>query len=118
MRDSKGRKEGLKYVGATGGEIPNRGEMVITFKTENGSTHSKVFQDAAVGMPIMSAGEMTEEDLEVILRKKGGIVRHPDGQEFKIIKRSGVFFIEMRVPKHLACPKESSNQDFHRPGNA
>ena len=93
---------------------------MIPYKTDDGSSHVKIFQDAAVGMPIMSAGETTDEDLEVTLRKHDGKVVHPETQKsFGLIKKSGVYFVKMRVPKHLACPKESEKPEgFHGPGAA
>ena len=118
--NQKGHAMAFKYVDATSDEPPNRREMATQFQTDDGSGHTKVFQDAAGGMPIMSAGKMTEDDLDVLLQKTGGKVMCPEtGRGFNLIKRSGVYVCKMRIPKHLACPREVEQPSgFTRPGTA
>ena len=64
-----------------------------------------VFQNAAVGMPILSTSKMADEDSILVFHKKGGFVYHLPSQTMTpFIKRLGVYVIQLRVPKEIDSP--------------
>ena len=63
---------------------------------------NSTFQNAEVGMPIFSISQVTAEQHEVTFREHDGYILHvPSGKKFFFIKRSGVYFIKMKVPREL-----------------
>ena len=70
VRESAAPKQGVKYVGATGDTISNRGEAEIHFWTPDGQNRMTVFQNASVGMPILSISKLTDEGNDVLFTKK------------------------------------------------
>ena len=102
IRQSQGQKDGVQFQAADGGLLPNRGEAEITCFTPDGQQRRTVFQDAAVGMPILSINKIAEEDNLVAFHKKGGYIWHiPSNTYTKLVKRLGVYFVQLRVPKKL-----------------
>ena len=62
MKPSAGSKEGVKYVAADGGLMPNLGEVQVTLKAENGiRLENMKWQHADVNMPIMSVRRLTKK---------------------------------------------------------
>ena len=88
--------------GATGDNVPNRGEADITFWTPDGNSRVTTFQNASVGMPILSISKITEEGNDVMFGAKGGYILHLEsGLKTPLIKRLGVYFVQLKVPKKL-----------------
>ena len=96
----------MQYLCAGVAKLPNKGEGVVEFKTEDGQQRSMVFQNAEVGMPIMSThGVACDWDSEVTYgADKGHVTLLADGKRVQFIMRDGVYFIEMRVPKSAVQP--------------
>ena len=110
LEPSAGSTRGAKYVGATGNNVPNRGEADICFWTPDGQQRLTTFQNASVGMPILSISKVTEEGNDVIFRRNGGEIIHLEtGHRTPLIKRLGVYFVKLKVPKNLL------DEDFGRP---
>ena len=104
----------MKYVVANGGEIPNRGEWTLAFKTETGQPRRITFQNAEVGMPIISTNGLTAEQNEVTYRYEDGYILHvPTGERTPFIARNGVYVLQMRVPRRLVGDQSAG---FHRRG--
>ena len=108
-----------------GGEkIPNQGEGVVDFKTEDGQQKSMVFQNATVGMPIMSTnGVAVDWDAEITYgATKGHITALANGRRTQFVMRDGVYVMEMRVPRSTveepptphSVPRIKRGKAFHR----
>ena len=109
ITESLAQKQGVQYVGATGDTTPNMGEAVITFQTADGQMKQAVFQNAAVGMPILSVTNLTNEGNDVLFSKHGGYILHLDsGKKTPFVKRLGVYFVQLKVPTEI------TNKDFVR----
>ena len=116
VRVSPGQKEGVQYAGAGGQLLPNKGEAVIPYLTSDGQRRATIFQNAAVGMPILSISKITDEDNIVAFHKRGGYIQHISSNAYTpIVKRLGVYFVQLRVPKQLVHPVVPPPEDFHRP---
>ena len=74
----------------------------MEFKTGEGHDCHMTFQNAPVAMPILSIGEVNEDNCETTFRKDGGVINHLDThKQIEFVKRAGVYFVKMRVPKSL-----------------
>ena len=75
----------------------------------------QTFEDADVDMPIMAVVELAEngeEGSDLVFRKNdGAMVDVKSEATSKFIRRKGVYFMKIYVPKN-----RSSNMDFTRPG--
>ena len=110
ITESQGQKQGIQFQAADGGLLANRGEAKMLYVTPDGQRRCTVFQDAAVGMPILSITKIAEEDNLIAFHKRGGYIWHlPTNTYTKLVKRLGVYFVQLKVPKELA------NEGFHRP---
>ena len=110
IRESEAQRRGVQYVGATGDNTPNKGEADIAFFTPDGQQRLTTFQNAGVGMPILSISLITEEGNDVLFSKNGGYIEHlASGVRTPLVKRLGVYFVQLRVPRKLA------EGDFGRP---
>ena len=68
---------------------------------------------------IFSISQYTEDDYWVTFRKDGGTVLNPStGNSFDFIKASGVYLINMLVPKSLVTKDKNNNSVVGRPGPA
>ena len=126
VKPSKGSQQGMKYVAAGGHEIPNRGEVKVEGVTEQGAKLNLTYQDAAVDMPILSVGELADTDHKVDFEKHGGeIIHKPTNTITPFIRRAGVYFVKLLVPRsavEVSDPMEvdegkSKSSGFRRPGN-
>ena len=94
----EGAKKGIAYVAADGGIIPNRGEVTVTLKAENGVKLDNVkWQDAPVNMPILSVKYLAKRGSRVTFWNKGGIIKLPDGQRIPFYEAGGVYFIKLKI---------------------
>ena len=68
-------------------------------------------------MPILSVAEVSKEGpegSEVYFRKKNGYVEDLwNGNRMPFIKRQGVYFVQLRIPKDDQISNERKS-DFHR----
>ena len=70
------------------------------------------FQNAAVGMPIVSTNGFAQDDNVVTFRKEDGFIHHlPTGEQTPFIARNEVYFIQMQIPKSSV---KNSAPDFGR----
>ena len=103
VRESAAQKCGVRYQCANGGEIPNKGEGLVRFKTEAGIEKTIVVQNAEVGMPIISTNKLAKEQNDIVYRADDGYILHlPTGQRTPFVARDGVYFVQMRIPNDLA----------------
>ena len=76
-----------------------------------------IFQNAAVGMPIMSTrGVAKDWDSEVTYGADSGYVTMlEDGSKTQFIMRDGVYFIEMKIPKPALQQPPVPHPEHRRP---
>ena len=92
VRESNSQRRGVKYLTAEGGQIPNRGEGAVTYKTEIGETKTTIFQNASVGMPIMSTNVMAKEGNDITYRATDGYITDTsNGRQTPFCEREGVY---------------------------
>ena len=114
---TQGKHFGKKYKAANDGDIVNEGEMLIRAKTEEGRRAQVCFQNAKVGMPIMSIAKLGQEH-DTRFGQHGGELTHRSSRKVtKFIKRAGVYFLKLMVHKDVASPIEADRCPFHRPAN-
>ena len=79
----------------------------------DGTKTPRIFYDADVDMPIVAVAELTQEGeqgSDVRLRKRDGYVEdNVTGRRQYFIKRKGVYFMKLFVPKDISA-------GFTRPG--
>ena len=51
VRKPKAQRQGVKYVGANGGEMENKGEFDVVFEGADHKLRKATFQNADVGLP-------------------------------------------------------------------
>ena len=80
------------------------------------------FQNAEVGLPIVSLNQVARDNHRVILDDDAGVIIHkPTGAEFPFVVRHGVYLMTLRVPKALVTPDQIPpvpEADFGRQGRA
>lgn len=60
------------------------------------------FQNAAVGMPILFISLICDEGNEVTFGAKGWYITHlATGQRTQLVKRLGVYFVQLKIPQKL-----------------
>ena len=111
-KEGNSKKRGVKYHTAGGGLPPNRGEGDLVFKTTEGNYGSITFQDAAVGMPIISTNGLAREGNDITYRAEDGYAHHlKTNERTYFIAKDNVYFIQLLVPKSAV---KSPDPDFGR----
>ena len=114
LRKSAAQEEGRTFVVADGIEMKNQGEFDVIYKTHNNLTKKITFQNANVGMAIMSMTKRADEGHFIGMGKKGGYIEDEvTGERVSFIRRAGVYFMKMKVPVCQVTPP--SNQGFTPP---
>ena len=97
--------------------MKSRGRFAVHARTSEGHKTCASFIDANVEMPILSVAQICEggaEGSEAFFRKKDGFIQdRSTGLKSRFIKRKGVYFMKLYVPKD----QQKANQGFVRPGN-
>ena len=105
----------VKMTTATSEEIVSGGEVVVAAKTQEGHNVTTVFQDADVDLPILSVAVLSDSSKlgsDVRFKRNDGYIEDiATGKRCNFIKRQGVYFIKLLVPKDLL---EENEQDFGR----
>ena len=86
--------------------MENKGEFSVEFKAGKGNTECNLtFQNADVGMPIFSIGNINDDNCETMFRKDNGTIYNlTNGEEIDFIRASGVYFVKMKVERALVEP--------------
>ena len=107
----------VRMATANGEELKSRGCFKLKAYSAEGNLISQTFEDADVDMPIMSVVELSENGAlgtDVVFRKKdGAMVDVQSNSTSKFVRRKGVYFMKLFVPRNKAA-----NPDFIRPGCA
>ena len=113
VREYKAQRHGVKYTAAGGTQIENRGEGTVHFKTVSGQDDSIVFQNAKVGIPIMSTNGLAREGKDLTYREFDGyIYNHETKESEPFIARDGVYFRQMLVPR--SAVQRHGNRHVHQ----
>ena len=101
-RQSEGSKAGVTYTAANGGKLPNQGEQVISFMTNEGHAKRMTFQVAPVKKPLASVRRIVEQGHKVVFDDDGEgssyILNKATGQKTHMEVRNGVYVIEAWTP--------------------
>ena len=97
IRPSAGSKSGISYSNASGGDIPNRGEIIVTHQLDDGSELDVPFQDGDVQVPIISVKDFVHKDSVVKFKRNGGTIRLPSGSRLTFVEKFGVYFTCLNV---------------------
>ena len=99
---------------ASGDILPNKGARQVTFINPDGTTRKRIFYEADVDMPILSVAEISNEGdggSEVRFRRKDGFIEDlHTGKKLLFIKRKGVYFVKLYMPRD----DSESNSSFTR----
>ena len=108
MTPSPMSRGGRTYRAANGSRIENLGQQRVDFTTTEGHKCGIAFQVAQVEHPLISVAHLAASGNTVELAEAGGrIVNKTTGREIRLLRRGGVYILQMRVPR--ASP-------FARPG--
>ena len=96
---SKGFREGLHYIAASGTRIPNQGEFNLKFWTKEGVSASLIFQVADINKPLMSVSHATDNDYCVVFNKHEGvdvsyILHKPTDTVMRLRRERGIFLLD------------------------
>ena len=83
VRPSIGSRNGVAYSNASGGDIPNRGEIVVTHQLDDNSELDIPFQDGDVQVPIISVKDFVRKNSIVKFKRNGGTIKLPSGTILK-----------------------------------
>ena len=97
--------------------MKSRGQFTVFAKTHEGHSTNATFIDADVEMPILSVAQVCKGGpmgSDACFRKRDGFIQdNATGQKTRFIKRKGVYFMRLLVPKD----QSAANTGFARPGN-
>ena len=98
MVASAGSLRRLHYVAASGTRIPNLGQQVVRFLTENGTWASWTFQVAAVNKPLVSVSKLVDDGWRVVFDDEASYCWHKKtGRRIAIKRERGVFVVDAYV---------------------
>ena len=96
--EGDGKKAGVVYMTADGGEIPNLGEQRVDFKTHEGHEGAIDFQVADVKRPLLSVTAVTKRGNKVTFDESGGTITNPSGdRRIRFHRRAGVYVLDLWV---------------------
>ena len=103
---------------ANGVHMPNSGARRVITYNKDGTKVERIFYEADVEMPILSVAELADEGVEgseVRFRKKDGYIEDTHtGRRCLFVKKKGVYFVKLYVPKGTA-PQKPREPGFARP---
>ena len=107
----------VRMATASGEELKSRGCFRLEAKSAEGNSIVQTFEDADVDMPIMSVVDLSDNGelgSDVIFQKTGGAILDVHAEKTsKFVKRKGVYFMKLFVPKNKV-----EHTGFARPGPA
>ena len=116
IRPSAGSKSGVTYSNASGGDIPNRGEIVVTHQLADGSELDVPFQDGDVQVPIISVKDFVHKESVVKFKNDGGTIRLPSGSRMTFVEKFGVYFTCLNVVSGDPDGEHSSTEHLNSIG--
>ena len=111
IEPSAGSKAGKGFIAANGARIPNRGQMTLALKTEEGRSINSTFQVCQTNRPLWSVGKICDSGCKVVFSKdKAEVVQETTGKAVCSFERQGGLYVGMLK---LSPPK---NQTFQGQG--
>ncbi len=103
-------KSGERYVAANGSKMPNRGERLVTFLTDENQRRSARFQITDVNKILIAMKKVTKMGHKVILEEDGGwMVHKKTGQRTRILVKDGVYVVKMWIRKPAGFRGQADN---------
>ena len=114
---SKGMRDGLHYVAASGQRIPNEGEFKLKWFSKEGVQACLNFQLAAINKPLLSVSHATDNDYCVVFNKHEGIdvsyiLHKPTDVIMRLRRERGVYILDAWTEEEISGETDSS---FSRP---
>ena len=98
---------------AGGQRIPNIGEQVVNFITNEGTKSSIKWQNADVTKPLLSVSHICDSGNEVTFSKEGGrITSLRTGRVIPFLRERGVYVPDMWVEAESSSDALDVNRDF------
>ena len=98
IRPSAMSRSGKMYKSASRHPIPNEGEQIVKFETEEGHQCGIKMQIANVDRPLLSTADLTAAGNTVELSQTSGrITNRNTGKTMKLIRRGNIFHLWMWV---------------------
>ena len=92
------KKLGINYVTADGNELPDLGERLIPFKTQESHECAIKFQVADVKRPLISVATLMAQGNQISFDKEGGSITTKDGSKsIRFHLQRGVYVLELWV---------------------
>ena len=109
---SKGMREGLHYIAASGSRIPNEGEFMLIFWSKEGVKANLLFQLAAINKPLASVSNMTDNDYCVVFNKHKGrdvsyVLHKPSDQIMRLRRERGIYILDAWTEEEIKPPAET-----------
>ena len=113
----------MSYMVANGAAIPNRGEITLRGKAENGTNMNVIAQVSDVTKPLAAVREIIKGGNRIIMDESGSYIENKSTHKRIPIKRdNGMFVVTMTVPrgsvkaieKQYAVMAAGDNESFHR----
>ena len=106
-------KAGVSYTDAQGGDIPNRGEILVEHVMDDKTIYGIHFQDGKAQMPIISVRDLVKRGSSVKFKNGGGTIKLDDGRHLDFKEMCGVYLIDLNVLMHAGgSPEPDPNDDL------
>ena len=96
-------EEPISLCTANGEVLVSKGSFNVTGYSQEGQVFRTKFVDADMDMPILAGSELCEGGAmgrELRIHQKGGVIRDlKTSAESRVVKRRGVYFIKLKMPK-------------------
>ena len=116
IEESPGSRAGQNFVTAGGGKLPNKGQVKLNLRADNGKKGRDLkmtFQMAKVTKPLLSVSKICDAGFTVVFSSEMAVVEDKRGKEVcRFMRRKGLYVatMQLRNPKFKAKP-----EDFPRP---
>ena len=118
VEESAGSKVGQHFVNAGGGKMPNKGQMRLALRADNGRRGRDVrttFQVARVTRPLMSVSKVCDAGMTMRFDSKMAVILDANGKEVcRFMRRGGLYVAKMRLRNPHYKPRPDAG--FARPG--
>ncbi len=120
VMESPGSRSGQHYVSAGNERIPNIGEQVVRFKTNEGHKSSLKWQCAPVTKPLLSVSHICDAGHRIVFEATGGhMINIKSGRKTAFRRKNNVYVLDMIVETDAepgGGAGVNPNTDFHRQG--
>ena len=114
---SWGSRNGIHYVAANGGRIPNEGQSNVVFRSVEGIRGMFTFQLAKVNKPLLSVAMLVKDGKRVVFDEGGSYIYDKrTGDIMRLKQERGVFVLDAYVAHDPSKPMPANaKQPFSRP---